>query len=91
MDLKQVIAMTAIFALASSAQEENGELPADLRDPVLFCEGCYGVMYEIDALMIKLKHLKLNDRVAQAMDQVCSNDNLRKYVFSPPKMTKVSH
>ena len=68
----------------------ESSLPKDLQDPVLFCEGCYGTMYEIDNMMIDLKHLKLTERVKQTMDSVCSNDILRKYVFSPPKMTKVS-
>merc|ERR1712018_605972 len=67
----------------------ESSLPKDLQDPVLFCEGCYGTMYEIDNMMIDLKHLKLTERVKQTMDSVCSNDILRKYVFSPPKMTKV--
>ena len=68
----------------------TANLPKDLQDPVLFCEGCYGTMYEIDNIMIELKHLKLVERVREAMDKVCSTDLLRKYVFSPPKMSKVS-
>ena len=67
----------------------DSELPKDLKDPVLFCEGCYGSMYEIDAFMIKLKHETLKNRIANTLNEVCQTDNLRKYVFSPPKMTKV--
>jgi len=63
--------------------------PQDLKDSVLFCEGCYGTMYEIDNMMIELKHLKLTERVRESIHTVCSTDLLRKYVFSPPKMTKV--
>merc|ERR1711997_909814 len=65
------------------------ELPKDLRDPVLFCEGCYGTMYEIHALMTNTKHERMDQRIANTLDQVCSTDLLRKYVFSPPKMSKV--
>ncbi len=76
------------FLLISLVFSED-ELPKDLSDPVLYCEGCYGVMFEIDAFMVRLKHEKLETRVKKALDQVCHTDHLRKYVFSPPKMTKV--
>ena len=46
-------------------------------------------MYEIDAFMIKLKHETLKIRISETLSQVCHTDHLRKYVFSPPKMTKV--
>ena len=67
----------------------KSELPKDLKDPILFCEGCYGSMYEIDAFMIRLKHETLKTLIENTLDEVCHTDNLRKYVFSPPKMTKV--
>ena len=66
------------------------DLPKDLSDPVLFCEGCYGTMYEIDRMITNLKHMRLEERVGKTLAEVCHTDNLRKYVFSPPKMSKVS-
>ena len=71
------------------AVQSKTDLPMDLRDPVLFCEGCYGSMYEIDAFMNRLKHETLKNRISNTLDQVCHTDHLRKYVFSPPKMAKV--
>ena len=47
-------------------------------------------MYEIDAFMKKLKHETLKIRISETLGQVCHTDHLRKYVFSPPKMTKVN-
>lgn len=66
------------------------DLPKELSDQVLYCEGCYGTMMEIDEFMIRLKHETLNTRIELTLDGVCSTDLLRKYVFSPPKMAKVS-
>ena len=80
--------LAAIFILPSISV--SSDLPKDLKDPVLFCEGCYGTMYELDNMMISLKNLKLDQRIQGALEKVCHTDNLRKYVFSPPKMSKVS-
>ena len=80
--------VVVIFVLPSIAS--SSDLPKDLKDPVLFCEGCYGTMYELDNMMISLKNLKLDQRIQSALEKVCHTDNLRKYVFSPPKMSKVS-
>ena len=79
----------AVFLALCSAVTST-DLPKDLSDPVLFCEGCYGTMYEIDRMMINFKHLRLEQRVNKSLAEVCHTDNLRKYVFSPPKMSKVS-
>ena len=78
-----------LFSIFSDIVCTKSDLPQDLKDSVLFCEGCYGTMYEIDNMMIELKHLKLTERVRESIHTVCSTDLLRKYVFSPPKMTKV--
>ena len=79
-----------LFFIFNVVHTTKSDLPQDLKDPVLFCEGCYGTMYEIDNMMIELKHLKLTERVRQTINTVCTTELLRKYVFSPPKMTKVS-
>ena len=88
MEAYSVFLMLACWCSLACATN-NVELPRDLRDPVLFCEGCYATMYEIDAMMIKTKHEKLNQRITNAINAVCHKDHLRKYVFSPPKMEKV--
>ena len=85
-----IIAIILVLSSNLTSSSES-ELPKDLKDSVLFCEGCYGTMYELDNMMTDLKHLKLNQRVQTALEEVCHTDNLRKYVFSPPKMSKVSY
>ena len=88
--LQLFIAMKFTILLALCSVATSTDLPKDLSDPVLFCEGCYGTMYEIDGMMIQLKHLRLKQRVGKALAEVCDYDKLDKYVFSPPKMSKVS-
>ena len=88
--MKLKIYFLAIILKIVYANDDVKELPKDLKDPVLFCEGCYGTMYEIDNFMTNLKHEKLGKRIENTLDQVCHTDNLRKYVFSPPKISKVS-
>ena len=67
------------------------ELPKELRDPSMFCEGCFGTISEVSALMEEAagNGSKLSDRIEKVLGTVCHTDNLRKYVFSPPKMVKV--
>ena len=70
--------------------ESGKDLPKELQDPTLFCEGCYGTIVEITQMMHKSRGRKdLKLRVNEAFGKVCQNDNLKKYVFSPPKMVKV--
>ena len=88
--LNKAISMNITILLAYLSTVMSLDMPKELQDPVLFCEGCYGTMYEVDQLMINLKHLKLERRVQDTLRDVCHTDNLRKYVFSPPKMFKVS-
>ena len=70
------------------------ELPKELRDPSMFCEGCFGTISEVSEMMEEAaaaaeKDSKLNARIEKVLGRVCHTDNLRKYVFSPPKMVKV--
>ncbi len=89
--------LTALLLLATLAFTVKSEdldpdaLPKDLSDPVLFCEGCYGVMHEINFFMETHTDQKLIPRIQNALDEVCHTDHLRKYVFSPPKMSKVRY
>ena len=83
----------AVF-LAAVARAEK-ELPKELRDPSMFCEGCFGTISEVSAMMEEEaaataeKGSKLNARIEKVLGRVCHTDHLRKYVFSPPKMVKV--
>ena len=69
------------------------ELPKELRDPSMFCEGCFGTISEVSEMMEEAaaaeKDSELNARIEKVLGRVCHTDNLRKYVFSPPKMVKV--
>lgn len=82
----------AFFAVvASNAAAAEKALPNELNDPTMFCEGCYGSVSEIAQMMEESrgKEVKLQERIGAALGAVCHTDNLRKYVFSPPKMVKV--
>ena len=80
---------SAVFLAALVCADK--ELPTELRDPSMFCEGCFGTISEVSAMMEETagKGSKLNGRVEKVLGKVCHTDNLRKYVFSPPKMVKV--
>ena len=69
------------------------ELPKELRDPSMFCEGCFGTISEVSEMMAAAaeKDSELNARIEKVLGRVCHTDNLRKYVFSPPKMVKVKN
>ena len=77
----------AVFLTAAARAEE--ELPKELRDPTMFCEGCFGTISEVTEMMEAEKGHNLNARIDKVLAKVCHTDNLRKYVFSPPKMVKV--
>ena len=83
-----VLLLHAAVFLATAARAEE-ELPKELRDPTMFCEGCFGTISEVTAMMEAEKGPKLNARIDKVLAKVCHTDNLRKYVFSPPKMVKV--
>ena len=83
-----VLLLHAALFIASAARAEE-ELPKELRDPTMFCEGCFGTISEVTAMMEAEKGPKLNARIDKVLAKVCHTDNLRKYVFSPPKMVKV--
>jgi hypothetical protein len=67
------------------------DLPPELRDAGLFCEGCYAAAVEMRHILTSTAAAsqKLKQRVSVALDSVCSTELLRRYVFSPPKMSKV--
>ena len=82
---------SAVFLAALVCADK--ELPTELRDPSMFCEGCFGTISEVSEMMEEAaaaeKDSKLNARIEKVLGRVCHTDNLRKYVFSPPKMVKV--
>ena len=80
----------ALFALANGDDAATNNLPTELRDPTMFCEGCYGTLMEVADMMESDSDKTLMQRINWAMGKVCHTDNLRKYVFSPPKMVRVS-
>ena len=93
-------AMALFAALActvAAAAAANNELPKELGDSSMFCEGCFGTVSEVAAMMEQkeaagiVKGSTLNERIERALGAVCHTDNLRKYVFSPPKMVKVTN
>merc|ERR1719376_1690348 len=61
---------------------------ANLRDPVLFCDGCYAVVSELQQDMVASKGEKLEARIDQGLAGVCSTEKLRAYKFSPPTQVK---
>ena len=85
---KKSSTLLAFLSLASLSLAEK-DPPKELRDSSIFCEGCYGTVNEIAQMMERNKGKKLGERIEEATGKVCSTDRLRKYVFSPPKMTKV--
>ena len=84
--------LPAALFLAALVRADK-ELPRELRDPSMFCEGCFGTISEVSAMMEEAaaaeKDSELNARIDKVLGRVCHTDNLRKYVFSPPKMVKV--
>ena len=70
---------------------------ADIRElgSSQFCEGCYGA---VDILLQEFNENKPDLKGPYRMKQkwenferkICTTDNLKKYVYSPPKMAKVS-
>ena len=88
-------ALLAALICAGRAAAADKHLPKELGDPSMFCEGCFGTVSEVAAMMEHEaaagigKGFTLNERIERALGAVCHTDNLRKYVFSPPKMVKV--
>ncbi len=87
-----LILLAAFLACCQSAAAAGErELPPELRHPEMFCEGCYGVVSEVAEMMAESagSGKAIQARIDGALGSVCHTDNLRKYVFSPPKMVKV--
>ncbi|TRY71717.1 hypothetical protein TCAL_06078 [Tigriopus californicus] len=83
-------AILCVFLLVLSQAWTLGEkpVPSELKDPFLFCDACYATITEVTAMMVQSKGSKLKQRIKTALDSVCSTDHLRRYILSPPKMTK---
>merc|ERR1711892_1599998 len=61
---------------------------SNLADPVLFCDGCFALVSEVEKDMSLSKGQKLNTRIENSLSDVCSTDRLRAYKFSPPTQVK---
>merc|ERR1712179_327274 len=61
---------------------------SNLDDPVLFRDGCFALVSEVEKDMSMNKGLKLNTRIEKTLSGVCSTDRLRAYKFSPPTQVK---
>ena len=61
---------------------------SNLDDPVLFCDGCFALVSEVEKDMSMNKGQKLNTRIEKTLSGVCSTDRLRAYKFSPPTQVK---
>ena len=61
---------------------------SNLDDPVLFCDGCFALVSEVEKDMSLNKGQKLNTRIEKTLSGVCSTDRLRAYKFSPPTQVK---
>ena len=62
------------------------DIPKELQDPALFCDGCFATVTEVSADLVnrQAKRVKLKTRINTALDNVCHTDKLRAYKFSPP-------
>ena len=79
----------------------NAKNPSEIdRDALipgtgLFCEGCYAV---IDILIEEFTEnnpdlkgpYRINEKWEELKENLCDTNNIKKYVYSPPKMAKVS-
>ena len=63
---------------------------SNLDDPVLFCDGCFALVSEVEKDMSgsRLSGEKLQARITTSLAGVCSTDRLRAYMFSPPTQVK---
>jgi len=80
--LHQLLLSLLVVVVSSNDPLKN------LRDPVLFCDGCFAVVSELQKDMVASKGEKLDARVNQGLDGICSTDKLRAYKFSPPTQVK---
>ena len=62
---------------------------SNLDDPVIFCDGCFALVSEVVKDMSDNTHKQtLQTRIEQSLNNVCSTDRLRAYMFSPPTQVK---
>ncbi|XP_037804527.1 uncharacterized protein LOC119598901 [Penaeus monodon] len=96
--LARIVAVLAVVSCVWMAEGKKADgpktkLPEDklFSDQAAFCEGCYAVVHELDALLTKWQKEKgsLEDHIDAALLAICSTDRLRSYVLSPPKMTRL--
>merc|ERR1712013_329459 len=64
-----------IFSLLGVVSTDDPS--ANLRDPVLFCDGCYALVSELQKDLVASKGQKLEARIDQGLAGVCSTDKLR--------------
>merc|ERR1712123_504914 len=78
----------SIFLVLLGILSVNAGDSSNLADPVLFCDGCFALVSEVEKDMSLSKGQKLNTRIEKSLSGVCSTDKLRAYKFSPPTQVK---
>merc|ERR1711892_952410 len=78
----------SIFLVVLGIVSVNAGDSSNLADPVLFCDGCFALVSEVEKDMSLSKGQKLNTRIEKSLSGVCSTDKLRAYKFSPPTQVK---
>ena len=76
----QISLLLVILNIVTTSAGES----SNLDDPVLFCDGCFALVSEVEKDMSLNKGQKLNTRIEKTLSGVCSTDRLRAYKFSPP-------
>ena len=80
----QISLLLLIFNIVTASAGDS----SNLDDPVLFCDGCFALVSEVEKDMSLNKGQKLNTRIEKTLSGVCSTDRLRAYKFSPPTQVK---
>ena len=76
------IIVITLLLLQVSAEKSN------LDDPVLFCDGCFAMVSEIEKSLSVRSGQTLKARIEKSLGSVCTTDKLRSYKFSPPTQVK---
>merc|ERR1712150_390 len=74
--------LLVLTIISVSAEKSN------LDDPVLFCDGCFALVSEIEKDMSVRSGETLKTRLERSLTNVCSTERLRAYKFSPPTQVK---
>merc|ERR1712013_299862 len=85
--LSSIIISFLSLAIISIVAVKAGD-SSNLDDPVLFCDGCFALVSEVEKDMSMNKGEKLNTRIEKTLSGVCTTDRLRAYKFSPPTQVK---